>query len=243
MDSAIYAVEAAIEESHWWFVGRRKLFGREITALRLKQSACVADVGTGTGMGLRMLRDLGFSDVRGVDMSDEAIRYCAQKGLGAVEKGSACELPFADATVDLVCATDVIEHVDDDNLALREITRVLKPGACVLITVPAFMSLWGQHDENAHHKRRYQMRPLLAQIRAAGLVPARSYYFNYLLFVPIWTVRQIVRFFGIKLGSENEVNSPLINRVLTEVFRFDCGTAPYVRMPFGVSALIVARKS
>ena len=243
MDSAVFAVEAAVEESHWWFVGRRELFGREITALGLNSSSRVADIGTGTGMGLRMLRDLGFSDVRGVDMSDDAIRYCAQKGLGTVEKGNACELPFADATIDLVCATDVVEHVDDDNRALAEMVRVLKPGAYALITVPTFMSLWGLQDEKAHHKRRYRMGPLLAQIRAAGLVPARSYYFNYLLFVPIWIARQIIHFFDIKLNSENEVNSPLINRLLTAIFRFDCATASYVKMPFGVSALIVARKS
>lgn len=242
MDSATFAVEAAVEESHWWFVGRRELFGREIARLGLEPSSRVVDVGTGTGAGLRLLRELGFSDVQGVDMSEDAIRHCALKNLGQVQKGDACALPFADASCDLVCATDVIEHVIDDARALDEISRVLRPGAHALLTVPAFASLWGLQDEKAHHKRRYRLSPLLAQVETAGMVPVRSYYFNYLLFAPIWMARQIIRLAAIQLNSENEMNAPAINRLLTALFRLDCLTAPYVRPPFGVSALVVARK-
>jgi len=243
MDSATYAVEAEVEEAHWWFVGRRELFGREIARLGLTPSSRVADVGTGTGAGLRLLRELDFSHVCGVDMSEEAIRYCALKNLGKVQKGDVCALPFPDASYDLICATDVIEHVEDDARALTEIARVLRQGAYALLTVPTFPSLWGLQDEKAHHKRRYRLAPLRAQIEAAGLVPVRSYYFNYLLFVPVWTARKIIRLASIRLNSENEVNAPAINRLLTAVFRFDCLTAPYLRPPFGVSALIIAQKT
>lgn len=242
MDSATFAVEAAVEASHWWFVGRRELFGREIARLGLAPSSRVADVGTGTGAGLRLLRELGFSHVEGVDMNDEAIRYCALKNLGEVRKGDACALPFADASCDLVCATDVIEHVDDDARALREISRVLGAGGYALLSVPTFASLWGLQDEKAHHKRRYRLAPLLSQIATAGMVPIRSYYFNYLLFAPIWMARQIIRLAAIELNSENEMNTPVINRPLTAIFRLDCLTAPNLRPPFGVSALVVARK-
>jgi ubiquinone/menaquinone biosynthesis C-methylase UbiE len=91
-----------------------------------------------------MLSDLGFKHVTGVDMSDDAIRFCAEKGLGHVEK-----LPFDNVSFDVVLATDIIEHVDDDNRALAEIARVLRPGGKVLITVPAFQALWGLQDEVA----------------------------------------------------------------------------------------------
>jgi ubiquinone/menaquinone biosynthesis C-methylase UbiE len=159
-----------------------------------------------------------------------------------VRKGDVCALPFADASYDLVCATDVIEHVDDDELALAEISRVLRPGAYALLTVPTFASLWGLQDERAQHKRRYRLAELVARVEAAHLVAIRFYYFNYLLFVPIWTARQIIRLAAIRLGSENEVNTPAINRLLTAIFRFDCLTAPRLRPPFGVSALIAAQK-
>ena len=60
MDVDTYAVEAAVEATHWWFVGRRRLFAREIARLRLPSDSCVSDIGTGTGSGLRMLRDVGI---------------------------------------------------------------------------------------------------------------------------------------------------------------------------------------
>jgi ubiquinone/menaquinone biosynthesis C-methylase UbiE len=242
MESGTYAVEAAVEETHWWFVCRRELFAREIARLNLKKSSRIIDVGTGTGAGLRLLRNLGFADVQGVDMSDEAIKYCAQKNLGQVRKGSICDLPFSDDACDLVCATDVIEHVDDDAQALRELSRVLSKDAHALITVPTFPSLWGLQDEVAHHKRRYRLSPLLAAVKAAGLEPVRYYYFNYILFAPVWLARQIIRTANIQLRSENEVNSPSINQLLTLVFRLDCLTAAYLRPPFGVSAFVLARK-
>jgi len=139
-------------------------------------------------------------------------------------------------------ATDVIEHVDDDLLALQEVARVLKPQGFALITVPTFPSLWGLQDEVAHHKRRYRKNELLALIEKSGLQPLRNYYFNYLLFVPIWLARQIIKLTGAEFKSENEINSPVINRILTWIFRIDCLTAPLLRPPVGVSALVIAKK-
>jgi SAM-dependent methyltransferase len=240
MEAGTYSVEAAIEESHWWFVGRRRLFARELTQLAVPQDARVLDIGTSTGSNLRMLSDLGFKYVTGVDVSDDAIRYCARKGLGHVKKGNVCALPFDDGSFDVVLATDIIEHVDDDDLALAEIARVLKPGGRVLITVPAFGSLWGLQDEVALHKRRYRIVPLLEQLKRVGLKPLRRYYFNYLLFGPIWLARQLIRILRVRVDSEGEINTPALNRILQGIFLLDTLTAPTLRMPFGVSILIMA---
>lgn len=180
-----YTLEAQIEATHWWFVGRRRLFARELTRAGLQPKANVLDVGTGTGANLRLLRQLQVRYVTGIDSSNSAIRYCLAKGLGDVRKGDICAIPFDDCTFDFVLATDVIEHVDNDALALRELGRVLKPRGRLLLAVPAFPSLWGLQDLVAEHKRRYRMKPLLRKMRAAGVVPLRYYYFNYLLFVPI----------------------------------------------------------
>ena len=180
--------------------------------------------------------------MRGVDASDEAIRFVAAKGLGPVERGSIYAVPVPDASQALVVATDVIEHVDDDMRALREVVRVLAPDGFLLLTVPTFMSLWGLQDERAQHKRRYRLGPLLRLLDQAGLAPLRSYYFNYLLFGPIWLARQAIRLLNVKLESENEVNSPLLNRLLAGIFALDCATAPIIHPPFGVSALVLAKR-
>src|SRR5438552_10308354 len=117
MDRATFEVEAAVEATHWWFVGRRKLFSKEILGRGLPSDARVLDVGTSTGTNLRMLRSIGFSNVEGLDLDEEAIRFCAEKGFGAVTRGDILNMPFEDCRFDLVLATDIIEHVDDDNRA------------------------------------------------------------------------------------------------------------------------------
>jgi SAM-dependent methyltransferase len=243
MEVTAYAAEAAIEADHWWFVGRRDLFSDIVRDSALPPDAAILDVGTGTGANLRLLRDLGFERVTGVDFSAEAIRFCAEKGLGEVRPGNVCAMPFADGAFDLVFATDVIEHVQDDLAALQEIRRVLKPGGRALLTVPAFPILWGLQDEVSHHRRRYSLRLLLDRLQAAGLSPLRHFYFNYLLFLPILAARRVMRLLRFRPASEGEVNTRWLNRLLTALFRFDVKTAPWLRPPFGVSALIVATRS
>jgi SAM-dependent methyltransferase len=242
MDLATYAVEAAVEEHHWWFVGRRVLFSDIITGLGFPPDADILDVGTGTGANLRLLRDLGFTRVQGVDQSSEAIRFCTNKGLGTVWPGDICNLPFPEKSFDLIVATDVIEHVEDDFTALTELRRLLKPGKFLLLTVPTFPLLWGLQDEVSHHKRRYRLAQLLQKLHSAGLSPQQKFYFNYLLFVPILLARQLISVLNVKVASEGQINTVSLNRMLTLLFRLDVRTAPRLRPPVGVSALVLATR-
>jgi SAM-dependent methyltransferase len=243
MDTAAYAAEAAIEADHWWFAGRRLLFSDLIKRFGLAPNAEILDVGTSTGSNLRLLRDLGFDHVIGIDQSPEAIRFCAEKGLGLVRRGDIRALEFPDRRFDLVLATDIIEHVDDDLGALRELRRVLKPGGYLLLTVPAFRLLWGVQDEVSHHKRRYSLRNLLSTLRVAELSPREHFYFNYLLFPLILAARRLMRIFRIRVESEGKINARWLNRVLRAVFQFDVRTAPLIRPPIGVSALVVTTRT
>jgi hypothetical protein len=78
MNPSTYEVEAEVEASHWWFVARRRLLADLIVRQRIAAHSPVLDIGTSTGTNLRLLRDLGFADRRGLDMSDDAIRWCAE---------------------------------------------------------------------------------------------------------------------------------------------------------------------
>ena len=242
MESTVYEAEARVEATHWWFTGRRKLFARMIRRLGVEPGDPILDVGTSTGTNLRMLGELGFQNVTGLDMSEDAVRFCAEKGLGSVKLGDATKMPFADESFSLVLATDIIEHVDDDGAALAEGRRVLRPGGTALITVPAFSSLWGFQDEVSHHKRRYRMKPLLERVSAGGLEPVDKFYFNYLLFAPIWTARQLMKVAKPSIKSENELNAPVINFLLGTIFDLDVASAGWLRPPFGVSLLVLAQK-
>jgi SAM-dependent methyltransferase len=242
MRARTYAAEAEIEETHWWFVGRRELFARLIGQIRANRDLPVLDVGTSTGSNLRLLCDLGFTRITGLDASAEAVRHCAAKGMPPVQLGDACHMPFADQSFGLVLATDIIEHVDDDGAALAEIERVLMPGGHALITVPAFASLWGPQDRVSEHKRRYRHAGLLARVTGAGLRPLSYFYFNYVLFLPIWMARRILNSYRGELRSENDINTPLLNWLLLKIFRLDVRTAAAIAPPFGVSLLVLAQR-
>jgi SAM-dependent methyltransferase len=243
MESSSYSEEDEVEADHWWFRGRRRLFAAILQHFGVASNSRVLDVGTSSGSNLRMLRDAGFTNFLGLEISARAIEICTRKGLGPIEHGDICSMPFPDGSFDFVLATDIIEHVDRDDVALREIRRVLKPGAHCLVTVPAFRSLWGHHDIKAHHKRRYRLRPLLEAIRSAGLSPVTSYHFNYLLFPPIWLMRRLMHLGASPRRGEAQMNTPLLNHLLYAIFRLDTVTAPLVRPPFGVSILVVCRRT
>ena len=242
MDCQQYHIEAQIEHSHWWFFGRRKLFQKMINDLVPRLSWRVLDVGTSTGTNLRLLNNMGFEDVTGLDLNPEAIRFCAEKGLGDVKLGDIENLPFENETFDLILATDIIEHVEDDARAVQELQRVLAPDGKLLITVPAFKALWGHNDDTSHHKRRYVAREVLALIKSAGLHIRRDFYFNFLLFFPIWVARQFIRRFTSRPMPENEMTPLLANKVLSVIFSLDVTLAPNIHPPFGVSYLVVCEK-
>ena len=243
MEHGVYDVEARMEAEHWWFRGRRILFASEMRGLKVQARASVLDVGSGTGSNLRMLREEGFENVTGIDLHYPAVRYCWAKGFTSVVSCDATKLPFADDRFDVVLATDIIEHIDNDSRALREIHRVLAPGGYTIIAVPAFPSLWGLQDIVAHHKRRYRTENLTEKINLSGLKILRIYYFNYLLFGPIWLARQVIKMLGIKRASEAEFNSNLLNESLFWTFVLDVRTAPLIHPPFGVSILAIAQKA
>jgi len=242
MEATSYSDDDRVEAFHWWFKGRRALFGRILRQLGIAQKASVLDAGTSVGTNLRLLRDAGYTNFRGLELSERAIAICTEKGLGPIERGDICQMPFHDRTFDFVLATDVIEHIDRDDTALKEIRRVLKPGGYCLVTVPAFPSLWGHQDVQNHHKRRYRLKPLLDLIRESGLAPETWYHFNFLLFLPIWCMRQILRRFAEAPRSEIRMNTPLTNRILDWIFAIDLRMAPILKPAFGVSLLVLCRR-
>src|SRR5436190_14856243 len=171
MQQHTYAIMRRVEETHWWFAGRRRIIksflGRlccEITSGNGgRNSVNILDVGCGTGANLEMLSE--FGEAEGVDISGEALTFCRERGLENVKQGEAEALPFEDSSFDLVTGLDVVEHLDDDHEGLKEMRRVLRPGGHVLVFVPAFMFLWGVQDDISHHRRRYTLDQLKQVMR------------------------------------------------------------------------------
>jgi SAM-dependent methyltransferase len=244
MKEHTYPIMFRIEQSHWWYTGRRKIlanFVADICRRVTDRRPRILDVGCGTGANLLMLSEYG--DAEGVDISKDALAFCRERGLDKVKLGAGEELPYEDGTFDLVTALDVVEHMDDDLAGLREMRRVLRPGGRVLLFVPAFMFLWGLQDDVSNHRRRYRLSELRRVLEEAGFEIERSTYANITFFVPILLVRQLMRVTGIKAESENNINVSAFNGLLGGLLGAESWILKRMNIPFGVSGLCVARKS
>jgi SAM-dependent methyltransferase len=244
MKDHTYPIMFRIEESHWWYTGRRKIlssFVEDICRRVTDRRPRILDVGCGTGANLLMLSKYG--DAEGVDVSEDALAFCRERGLANVKLGAAEELPYDDGTFDLVTALDVVEHLDDDLAGLREMRRVLRPGGRVLLFVPTFMFLWGLQDDVSNHRRRYRMPELQRVLEQAGFEVERTTYANITFFTPILAMRKLMRLTGIKAESENNINVPALNGVLARMLGAESFVLRYMNIPFGVSGLCVARNT
>lgn len=180
------------EDRHWWYQGRRRVLECAIERLGLPEDACILDAGCGSGRNMIELAHHGV--VTGVELSGTSVRLARERGAGEVIEGSVMDMPFDDGTFDLTVSLDVIEHLEDDFGALRELRRVTKPGGALLVTVPAYQWLWSGHDEVNHHHRRYSRRTLLAAAQSAGWRLERSTHFNSLLLPAAILLRALERF-------------------------------------------------
>lgn len=246
MQQHTYAIMRRVEESHWWFVGRRQIIRsflqRVVRELQRSEQEPlhILDVGCGTGANLEMLAE--FGEAEGVDVSSEALSFCKQRGLERVKLGEAEALPYENASFDLVTGLDVVEHLDDDLAGLNEMHRVLRSDGRALMFVPAFMFLWGVQDDISHHRRRYTMKQLKQVVTRAGFEVERATYVNLSFFAPIFVGRLFMRASGLRPESENNITVGFLNGLMGKLFGAERALLRYLNFPFGVSIICVARK-
>jgi SAM-dependent methyltransferase len=236
-----------LEESYWWFVGRRAIIDGILKDLAGHRGlARILDLGCGTGANLEMVARYGRLTV-GSDFSSMALELAAQRpGRRRLACSTAEALPFPGNCFEVITCLDVLEHLQDDCQALREIDRVLKPGHRLIATVPAYPWLWSEHDEALDHFRRYTRESLLRAIRCAGLIPERV---SYLIAAPLFPtillrlVQGMVRCPQRKARTAHLRLPGLLNRLLIDYLFLEGRLLRRVNLPLGISLLIIARKS
>jgi len=229
---------AHLEDTHWWFVGKRILVE---SALASVPGGRALDVGCGTG---GVLASLGSRwRMFGTDVSRVALAHSHRRGLDALVTAAAERLPFRRGCFALVSALDVIEHADDDRVLLAEMRAVLADDGTLLVSVPAFPGLWSAHDEALGHRRRYTPRALREAIEGAGFSVVRMTYTNTAIFPAAAAMRLFGRFRRPRAASGVDM-FPLprpLNRLMIGLYRVEARIIRHVRLPLGVSLLCMAR--
>lgn len=240
----MYPVFAAVEQRHWWFVGRQKIF---LTALRKyirTDKNRVLDVGCGTGGMLPLLQH--FGEVTGTDVDVQAVHFARQRKYITVDVADAQKLPYQDNSFDLVSAVDLIEHLENEQLLMDELVRVTRPGGYVFITSAALPWLWSPLDIFSKHYRRYTKRNFQKATRHGHLEALSIRYYNVIFFLPVAIIRLLQRLWPKQPTSadhltELRVPPTPVNITAREIFQLERFFLP-IPFPFGVSIFGMYRK-
>jgi SAM-dependent methyltransferase len=181
-----------------------------------------------------------------MDADEDALRFASALGRAQVARGTLPDaVPFDGQSFDLILMSDVLEHFDDDSAALRALRSRLKVSGWLIATVPALQWLWSGHDEAHHHRRRYDASALRATVQKAGYEVIYLGYFNFILFPVVAAVRLAdrLRKRDRAAGASSYTTMPPapINTLLRRIFSSERRMLDFVRIPFGVSLLMLAR--
>jgi SAM-dependent methyltransferase len=141
----------------------------------------------------------------------------------------------------LIVLFDVLEHIEEDVEVLQILKSRLKPGGCLLLTVPALPALWSYHDDIHHHFRRYRKGELAKRVLEGGYELTTVSYFNTLLFPLVAAVRLLKRLSGKVLYGDLVLPQPWLNGLLKWTFATERHVVGIIPLPIGVSLLAVAR--
>lgn len=245
MEADSIRTHAYLEIFYWWWVGRRRIIAKILGKYLRDRGLQILDWGCGTGGNFPVLAK--FGQVLGVDSSDEALKFCREKGIANLQKaGNLSEFlqQVPNAQFHLVCAFDVLEHIPNDFEFLEGLCTLLRSGGYVMVTVPAYQFLWSELDDQVGHVRRYTKKELIEKLKKAGFEIVKASYFVLFMFVPIVIFRLMGKMTGrAKKPQFTFVEFPKpINWLLTKTLDLEAAVLPRVNFPFGTSIIALARK-
>ncbi len=242
MDKQVYIRMDQLEQTHWWFVARRKILSSFLEKLvHNRKNPKILEAGCGTGGNLQMLK--GFGSVSTFEPDGDARGYATEKSGLEIQSGfMPQDIPFKNESFDLVVAFDVLEHVKHDTESLTALSERLSEDGQLLITVPALPFLWSGHDELHHHHRRYTKQHLKTVLEKAGYKVEKISYFNSFLFPMIAMIRSLNKVLGRNSHSDESMPSKWLNSLLTTVFSSEKTFLKFISFPVGVSLIAVAHK-
>ncbi len=246
MQKYLYDLRFKVDRNEWRSIAKRDLIFqlyRSYSSMAGKQK--LLDFGCGTGvLQDEFAKKFPLVSAYGIDISQDAIKYCKQRGLKNISVFDGKVIPFKDNTFDIITAIDVLEHVKDDYFASKEIFRVLKPGGLAIILVPAHQSLWSTRDIRLQHYRRYSLKTLTSLCRKANfqIICRKNVDFAlfFLLFVLCKTVKK--RNGVPALNTETGETTGLVNTLLYRYEMLENFVQRYTTFPIGTSIVVVITK-
>jgi SAM-dependent methyltransferase len=239
VEPAYVAVHREEDRRHWWFRGRRAVLRAVLRRVVPARPARLLELGCGSGNVLEMLAE--FGEAVGMEADPSLLATARAAGLDARRGRLPGDLVVPEGWADVVLLLDVLEHLDDEGGALATARRALAPGGALVVTVPAYAWLWSGHDMALGHRRRYTARRLGRVVADVGLRVQRVTYFNTLLF-PLLAVARLAKRLRGDRGHDLHRPGPVASALLASCFALERYLVPWLRLPYGASLLLVARR-
>ncbi len=245
MDTKLYERFSEVEDFHWWFQARKEIVLDFIKASLLVSFPKILDIGCGTGLMLNEYSKMGIAV--GIDSNKEALALLQKRHPDLKTELGALPNIKQKNQVDMVSTLDVLEHIQDDAVALKNINQLLVPGGFVILTVPAYRFLWSPHDRLNFHQRRYTKHDIKILAEKSHFTVEKLSYFNTLLFPAAVLYKLFEEFsfrFGKKLAPHVALTVPWkpLNTLLKKIFVLERFLLKKTSLPFGVSLVAVLRK-
>lgn len=234
------------EKEHWWFRARRNILRDQILALKLPDAATILEIGVGPGENLYSLYPEN-TNLLGIEPDPNLIKVARARGAVPVFQATAEQLPaeIPKNSCNAITMFDILEHTEDDVFVLKQVKEKIKPGGLLILSVPAFMMLWGQQDEINLHYRRYTRKNLRKALKEAGFELERTTYFNTILF-PLVALFRIANRLFTKQSKESKSDFAyslgIGDTLLFLLFASEQWLLRFMNFPAGVSLYCVARK-
>ena len=234
---------AAVEASHWWYVGTREIcLALLMPHIGGRQPLRILDIGCGAGGNLAELARLG--PARGIDLDLLCVDYTRRRGLDCT-LGNMLDFEAPPASLDLITFFDVATHLGRQPFpaVLERIAAALAPGGVLAFREPALPLARGSHDRAVDVRHRFTAPDVRQCLQEAGFEPLRITYLNTLLFPPIVLLRQLQNALApTRAVSDVRPTPEPLNTLLLSVLRAEKQMLRFTDLPVGVSLFAVARK-
>lgn len=241
------------EQRHFWFSARNRLIANVVrrSLQQLPADSRILELGCGNGNVLQVLIDAASARrVSGMDLFMDGLRFACHRVTCGLVQADLHQPPFG-RCFSVIGMFDVLEHMPDDLQVLQDVGQMLAPEGRLVLTVPAYPSLWSYFDVAAKHARRYTQHSLTAVLNRAGYEVLHTSYFMAMTFPLVWLTRRLAGKAGpgpsVDALDERVVDElriiPVLNDVAAAALRLEAGwVGRGRRLPFGSSLMAVARR-
>ena len=235
-----------VELFHWWYRGMGAIT-RTILAqcIRPGNDLRILDAGCGTGGAMATCLS-GLGQVTGVDLSTGALGFCRKRGFSSLACASVDRLPFPSGFFNVITSFDVLyeRSVQDDRDSVKELARLLVPSGFLLLRLPAYDWLRGQHDEVVHTARRYTTGSVAELLQAGGLIVRLLSYANTFLF-PLALVKRLIERLGPAHPARSDLSLRLgpLNGIFASILSQEAPLVTRSALPYGLSVFALGQKT